>query len=395
MNERNIKIINVEGRCMSVKKLKQTVLGVVTVSLFLACGVALADYSLNLTEGVTPTSHKVYELHMTILYIVTVIGIAVFSVMCWSIFHHRKSKGAVAEQFHHSTVAEITWTIIPVLILVVLAVPATKTLVFMEQTGDAEMTLKATGYQWKWKYDYLEEGISFFSALHQDSNNARQRSSAIDPNAIENYLLEVDNPLVLPVETKIRILTTAADVIHAWWVPALGWKRDAIPGFINDNWTYIEEPGIYRGQCTELCGKDHGFMPIVVKAVSKEEYAAWVEEKKAEQTIAAASSDREWSMDELMEKGGTVYAATCAACHMANGEGLPGTFPALKGGVITTGPLAGHLDRVINGKAGTMMVAFGGQLSDAELAAVITFERNSWGNDSGDVIQPSDIKAAR
>ncbi|GJM04719.1 MAG: hypothetical protein DHS20C09_07100 [marine bacterium B5-7] len=229
---------------MSVDKLKRTVLGLVTVSLFLMSGAVLAEYPLNLTEGVTPTSQRVYDLHMDIFYIVTVIGIAVFSVMTWSIFHHRKSKGAVAAQFHHSTTAEVIWTIIPVLILVGMAIPATKTLVFMEKTGDAEMTLKVTGYQWKWKYDYLDEDISFFSTLSEEDNKARQRNSGIDPNTIENYLKNVDNPVVLPVETKIRILTTAADVIHSWWVPALGWKRDAVPGYINDNWTYIEEPGI-------------------------------------------------------------------------------------------------------------------------------------------------------
>ncbi|MCZ6804007.1 MAG: cytochrome c oxidase subunit II [Proteobacteria bacterium] len=354
-----------------------------------------------MTEGVTETSHRVYELHMLILYIVTVIAFVVFGVMCWSIFHHRKSKGAVAAQFHHSTKAEIAWTIIPILILVSMAVPATKTLIFMEQTGDADITLKVTGHQWYWKYDYLNDGIdnsledniSFFSRITQDSNDARQRDSGIDPNTVEHYLRNVDNPVVLPINTKIRILTTAADVIHGWWVPALGWKRDAIPGFINDNWTNIQEPGVYRGQCTELCGKDHGFMPIVVNAVTKEEYAAWVAEKKAEQAVADSGGDM--SMEELMAKGEKVYATSCAACHMANGQGLEGTFPALAGSPIATGPLAAHLDRVINGKAGTMMVAFGTQLKDAELAAVITFERNSWGNDTGDVVQPADVKKAR
>jgi len=387
---------------MSVDKLKQTVLAVLAVSLFLASGSALADYALNLTEGVTETSHRVYELHMLILYIVTVIGIVVFGVMCWSIFHHRKSKGAVAAQFHHSTKAEIAWTIIPILILVSMAVPATKTLIFMEKTGDAEITLKVTGYQWKWRYDYLNDGIddnledniAYFSAITQDSNDARQRDSGIDPNTVEHYLRNVDNPVVLPINTKVRILTTAADVIHGWWVPALGWKRDAIPGFINDNWTNIQEVGVYRGQCAELCGKDHAFMPIVVNAVTKEEYATWVAEKKAEQAVADSGGDM--SMEELMAKGGKVYATSCSACHMANGQGNDLLqAPALAGGSIATGPLAAHLDRVINGKAGTMMVAFGAQLKDAELAAVITFERNSWGNDMGDVVQPADVKAAR
>ena len=378
---------------MSVIKLKQTVLAVITVSLFLASGTALADYALNLTEGVTPTSHRVYELHMAILYIVTAIGVVVFGVMGWSIFHHRKSKGAVAHQFHHSTITEIIWTTVPILILVVIAVPATKTLIFMEQTGDAEMTIKVTGYQWKWKYDYLDEGISFFSALHQDSNEARQMDSGIDPNTVENYLLDVDKPLVLPVETKIRILTTAADVIHAWWVPALGWKRDAIPGFINDNWTYIEEPGVYRGQCTELCGKDHAYMPIVLNAVSKEEYAAWVEEQKAEQIEAASGSDREWSMDELMERGKVVYAANCASCHLAEGQGVEGIFPALNGSAMVNGPASEHVNIVLNGK--NMMPAFKAQLNDVDIAAAVTYERNSWDNSTGDVIQPSVVKIAR
>ncbi len=378
---------------MSVDKLKQTVLGLVAVSLFLVSGAVLAEYPLNLTEGVTPTSHKVYELHMIILYIVTVIGIAVFGVMAWSIFHHRKSKGAVAAQFHHSTTAEITWTIIPILILVGMAIPATKTLVFMEKTGDAEMTLKVTGYQWKWKYDYLDEGISFFSALSEEDNKARQRNSGIDPFTIENYLKNVDNPVVLPVDTKIRILTTAADVIHAWWVPALGWKRDAVPGYINDNWTYIDEPGIYRGKCTELCGKDHGFMPIVVHAVSKEEYAVWVEEQKAIQLAAADGANREWSKEELLEKGKSVYAANCVSCHQANGNGVEGLFPALNGSAIVNGSAAEMIDLILNGK--NLMPAFKEQLNDADLAAVMTHERNSWDNTAKDAIQPADVKAAR
>ncbi len=378
---------------MSVDKLKQTVLGLIAVSLFLVSGAVLAEFPLNLTEGVTPTSHKVYELHMTILYIVTVIGIAVFSVMAWSIFHHRKSKGAVAAQFHHSTTAEIIWTIIPILILVGMAIPATKTLVFMEKTSDAEMTLKVTGYQWKWKYDYLDEGISFFSALAEEDNSARQRDSGIDPATIDNYLKNVDNPIVLPVDTKIRILTTAADVIHSWWVPALGWKRDAIPGFINDNWTYIEEPGVYRGKCTELCGKDHGFMPIVVHAVSKEEYAVWVEEQKAIQLAAADGANREWSKDELLEKGKSIYSANCASCHQANGNGVEGLFPALNGSAIVNGPAKDMINLILNGK--NLMPAFKEQLNDTDIAAVITHERNSWDNTAKDIVQPADVKAAR
>ncbi len=387
---------------MSFNKLKQTVLGLIAVSLLLVSGVVSAGYgdTLNLIEGVTPTSQKVYELHMIILYIVTIIGIAVFGVMCWSIYHHRKSRGVTPATFHHSTAAEITWTIIPILILVAMAIPATKTLIFMEKTGDAEMTLKVTGYQWKWKYDYMEEGISFFSALHPDHNEVRKQGSGLDPNSVDNYLLDVDNPIVLPINTKIRIVTTAADVIHAWWVPALGWKRDAIPGFINDNWTYIEEPGVYRGQCAELCGRDHGFMPIVINAVSKEEYVAWVEEKKAEQEAAAASASKTFTKDELMSKGEQIYGTQCVACHQGEGQGIEGMFPALVNSAITTGPAADHIDIVLNGK--NLMPAFKEQLNDADLAAVITFERNKWGNYESttgnghtDVVQPADIKAAR
>ena len=385
---------------MSVDKLKRTMLGLLAVSLFFISGAVLADMPLNLTEGVTPTSKKVYDLHMTILYIVTVIGVVVFAIMAWSIFHHRKSKGAVPAKFHHSTFAEVTWTIIPILILVAMAVPATKVLIFMEQTGDSDITVKVTGYQWKWKYDYLDDGIdddkedsiSFFSAMDQASNDARQLGADIDPNTVENYLLDVDNPVVLPINTKIRILTTAADVIHAWWVPALGWKRDAIPGFVNDNWTYIEEPGIYRGQCAELCGKDHAFMPIVVNAVTQEQYAEWVDEKKKEQQAASAGADREWTKDELMEKGKAVYAANCSSCHMQEGQGVDGLFPALKDSAIVNGDAAAMIDLVLNGK--NMMPPFKDQLNDVDMAAVLTHERNSWGN-AASVIQPSDVKAAR
>ncbi len=379
---------------MSFRVVKSAVLSFVAVSLSLFCGFALAEsMPLNLTEGVTPTSKKVYDLHMTILYIVTAIGVAVFAVMCWSIFHHRKSRGAVPAKFHHSTFAEVTWTIIPILILVAMAVPATKTLIFMEQTGDSDMTIKVTGYQWKWKYDYLEEDISFFSTLAQDSNEARQRDAALRPEEVDNYLLEVDNPVVVPINTKIRILTTAADVNHAWWVPDLGWKRDAIPGFINDNWTYIEKAGTYRGQCAELCGKDHGFMPIVLKAVPQEEYVAWVKEMKGEAVADAADAVREWNMDELVAKGQEVYNKNCGACHMAAGEGVPGMFPALAGSAIANGPAEEFATQILNGK--NLMPPFKDQLNDAEIAAAMTFVRNSWNNTAQDSIQPIAVGAVR
>lgn len=363
--------------------------------LFWVGGMVYADWELNLTKGVTPISQELYDLHMIILYIVTIVGVIVFSVMAWSIYHHRKSKGAVAQQFHHNTVAEIIWTIIPILVLVAIAVPATKTLIYMEETGGADLTVKVTGYQWKWKYDYIEDELSFFSSLAKSSNDVRQLNSGLDPARVEHYLLDVDKPLVLPIETKIKILTTANDVIHSWWVPDLGWKRDAIPGFIKANWTYIEKAGTYRGNCAELCGKDHGYMPIVLKAVPKEEYRLWVAESKQAQIDALADSDREWAMDELMNKGEEVYNRTCAACHLVDGKGINGAFPALAGSAIAKGPIAGHMDIVLNGKSGTAMQAFSLQLNDAEIAAVITYERNAWGNDVGDLVQPAEVKAER
>ncbi len=354
-----------------------------------------ADYALNMTRGVTELSRDFYDLHMLIFWICCAIAALVFGVMFWSIFKHRKSQGAVAAQFHHSTKAELVWTIIPIIILVVMAIPATKALVKMESTGDADMTIKITGHQWKWHYEYVDAGFGFFSVLAADSNEARARGSGKNPYEVEHYLLNVDQPLVLPVGKKIRFLSTANDVIHAWWVPAIGFKRDAVPGYINETWARIDEPGLYRGQCAELCGKDHGFMPIVVKAVPEDEYYAWVEEALVAQVDASAGADREWSRDELMTKGEQVYGTFCVACHQPNGQGIPPAFPALAGSVITTGPVEQHLDRVMNGKPGTAMAAFGAQLNDVDLAAVITYERNAFGNNAGDAVQPAAIKATR
>jgi cytochrome c oxidase subunit 2 len=239
---------------------------------------------INMTPGVTELSEEHFDLHMIVLWICAVIGIAVFTVMFTSIVLHRKSRGHDAAKFSHSTKAEIIWTIIPVLILVGMAIPATKALVKMEDSSDAEMTVKITGFQWRWKYEYLDQDISFISSLDPDSNAARQLNSGIAPESIDNYLLEVDHPLVLPVGRKIKFLITADDVIHSWWVPALGWKRDAIPGFINEAWTNIEKPGTYRGQCAELCGRDHGFMPIVVVALAQDEFDAWANEQLAKKS---------------------------------------------------------------------------------------------------------------
>ena len=358
--------------------------------LMSAAGLADAAYDLNLPRGVTPISREVFDLHMLVLWVCVAIGIVVFSAMFYSIIRHRKSKGAVAAKFHESTVVEVLWTIVPFLILIGMAIPATKTLIAMEDTRNADVSIKVTGYQWKWRYDYLDDGVGFFSTLSTPKDEIFNRAEK-NPH----YLLEVDHPMVVPVNKKVRLLITANDVIHSWWVPVFGMKKDAIPGFVNEMWINVDTPGTYRGQCAELCGKDHGFMPIVVVAKEQPDYDQWLADQQQASAAAAADSDREFSKDELMARGEKVFTANCAACHQANGEGVPGAFPALKGGVIATGPVPGHLDIVLHGKSSTAMAAFGSQLNDADLAAVITYERNAWGNDTGDVVQPADVKAAR
>ncbi len=375
---------------IKIKKL----FSLIITALLLSPGITLAEYKLNMTEGVTSISRDAHDLHMLVLWIVTIVGIAVFGVIIYSLINHRKSKGAVAAQFHESTTIEVIWTIIPLVVLVLIAIPATKTLLEIEDTSNPDVTIKVTGWQWKWQYEYLDEGISFFSNLDVKSNEARQRNSGIDVKTVEHYLLNVDKPIIVPVGKKVRILTTSNDVIHSWWVPALGMKRDAIPGYINEFWTRIDEPGVYRGQCAELCGKDHGFMPIVVKAVTDNEYQSWVKEQKLAMAEAASGSDKTWSKDDLVKRGEQVYNTSCAACHQPTGMGIPGVFPALANSKIATGPAADHINIVLHGKAGTAMQAFGQQLNDADLAAVITYERNSWGN-AASVVQPADVKAAR
>ena len=376
---------------MSTKKTKHALRGLVALGTLLASHSALAEWGLNMTQGVTSISRQIWDLHMLVLWISVIIGIGVFGAMFYSIYHHRKSRGAKAATFHESTTVEVIWTVVPFLILVGVAVPATKTLLYLEDTRDADVNIKVTGYQWKWKYDYLDEDISFFSNLAPTSREAIEA----DPTQVEHYLLEVDNPIVVPVNKKIRWLITADDVIHAWWIPDFGVKQDALPGFINDAWAVIEKPGTYRGQCAELCGKDHGYMPIVVEAKSEADYLAWVADKKAAAAADAEAAGKTWTLEELMAKGETVHNTSCAACHQVNGEGLPGVFPAVKGSAVATGPIPDHVDILLNGRAGTAMQAFGAQLSDTEIAAVITYQRNAWGNDTGDVVQPTDIKAAR
>ncbi|MEX2499627.1 MAG: cytochrome c oxidase subunit II [Wenzhouxiangellaceae bacterium] len=272
-----------------MKRTNELIVGLAMVAVLTVITWGVFAVGDNMPAGVTPFSRDVYQLHMIVLGIVTVIGILVFAAMFTSIYLHRKSRGAESAKFSHSTRAEIIWTVIPILILVAMAIPATRVLIDMENTAGAELNIKVTGYQWLWQYEYLEDDISFYSALDRDSNAARQIGSGISPREVENYLLEVDNRMVVPTNTRIRILLTSADVIHSWWVPDLGWKRDAIPGMVNEAWTLIEEPGVYRGQCAELCGKDHGFMPVVVEAVSPEDYRAWVAEQTGDQTAAVAT----------------------------------------------------------------------------------------------------------
>ena len=352
---------------------------------------AHAEYGLNMPEGVTPISHQIYDLHMLVFWICVIIGVIVFGAMTWSIIFHRKSRGAVAAHFHESTMVEIFWTVGPLAILIGIAIPATGTLLDLEDAKtNADINLQVTGIQWKWKYNYIDEDVEFISSLAQSS-----RDVVKDPTGNENYLLEVDQPVVLPINKKIRFLFHSDDVIHAWWVPDLAVKQDVIPGFINDSWALIEEPGIYRGQCAELCGREHGFMPIVVEAVTQSEYEQWIAEKKAEAAAVAASAEQEWSMQDLLTKGETVYAGNCAACHGPTGAGIPGVFPAIANSPIATGDAAEHMNVVMNGKSGTAMAAYKTQLSDVDLAAVITFERNSFGNSTGDMVQPSVIKNAR
>lgn len=352
---------------------------------------ARADYTLNLMKGATKLSNDVYDLHMLALWICVAVGVVVFGVMFYSMYFHRKSRGHKAAQFHENATVEFIWTVIPTIILVAMAVPATTLMIEMDNTSEPEMSIKVTGWQWKWEYEYLDEGIHFFSSLDEKSNQARQTGSGIDPRSVPHYLLNVDNPVVIPINTRIRFLFTAADVIHSWWVPDLGWKKDTVPGFINEAWTLVEKPGTYRGQCAELCGKDHAFMPIVLIAKEKADYQVWVVEQKALALAEASAANKDWTTDALKTKGEAVYASNCASCHMADGVGMPGTFPAIKGSAIVNGDIDAQIDLMMTGKG--MMPAFGQMLSAVDFASVATFIRNGLGNSVGDAVQPSAIQA--
>lgn len=351
---------------------------------------AAEDMRLNLTKGVTDISNQVYDLHMIIFYICCVIGVIVFGLMFWSIFHHRKSKGVKPANFHESTKVEILWTAIPFIILIAMAVPATKTLIAMEDTSEADVTVQVTGSQWKWHYKYFDHDLDFYSLLATPMDEIKNKISKS-----ENYLLEVDRPLVIPVGKKVRFLITSDDVIHSWWVPEFAVKKDANPGFINEAWTKVNEPGIYRGQCAELCGKDHGFMPIVVIAKEQADFDAWMLDQVAKAKEAKAQEQKllamNMSMEELMSVGEKAYIANCAACHQVAGQGIPGVFPGLKNSPIALGDVKAHIDIVVNGKPGTAMQGYGKQLGLKDLAAIITYERNAWGNNTGDAVQASAV----
>jgi len=361
--------------------------------LFFSMPLLAQTEKYNMTRGATDISHQVYNLHMTIFYICCVIGALVFAMMFWSIVHHRKSKGAKAAQFHGSLKIELLWTAIPVVILVVMASPASKTLIAMEDASKADLTVLVTGSQWKWHYKYMEYPIEYYSMLatpRDQIDNLAEKT--------ELYLRDVDKPLVLPTGKKIRFLVTADDVIHSWWVPAFAIKKDANPGFINETWTKVDKPGIYRGQCAELCGKDHGFMPIVVDVRTPEDFDRWTTEQVALQAQAKAEAEKAaqqtQSMEELMALGQKVYETHCAMCHQISGEGLAGAIPALKGSAIATKDIPAHIHMVVFGKPATAMQAFGKQLTTSELAAVITYERNAWGNNTGELVQVADVVAA-
>ena len=368
-----------------------------TGMLFAGAALAVGDSpggpavnEINLQPPATAIAEELYHLHTFMLILCTVIFIGVFGVMFYSVFAHRKSKGYKAAHFHESTTVEIIWTIVPFVIVVLMALPATKTVIAMKDTTNSDLTVKVTGYQWKWNYDYVKgpgEGINFFSTL----TTPRAEVDGEAPKT-DTYLQEVDNPLVVPVDKKIRIITTANDVVHSWYVPAFGVKQDAIPGFVRDTWFKADKTGTFRGFCTELCGKEHAFMPVVVEVLSADDYAKWVDDQQKKMAAGADDPNKTYTLAELMERGGKVYAANCAVCHQPTGKG-GGAFPALDGSKVANGPIAQHVSIVLKGK--NVMPSWGPTLNDVEIASVITFERNSWGNHTGDILQPKQVADAR
>lgn len=364
------------------------------VSLLCLLPAASFAADIDLRPGVTDMSRRIQSLHHLSLTVCVVVGIVVFGAMLYSALAHRRSRNPEPAGFHHNTRLEIVWTLIPTMILVGMAIPATTTLMEIEDNSNADMTVLITASQWKWHYEYLEAGIGYYSNLATPQNQIDN----LEPKD-EHYLLDADRALVLPTNKKIRFLTTSDDVIHSWWVPDFAVKQDAVPGFINEAWTRLTEPGVFRGQCTELCGKGHAFMPVEVEVVPEEEFDAWIADQKLAMSLASeaavAAREKTWTMVELMDIGQDVFVSHCATCHQTTGLGQPGKYPALAGSPVTTGDVPAHLNRVMNGKEKTEMQAWAPQLTDLELAAVITYERNAWGNDTGNVVQPATIYAAR
>ena len=345
---------------------------------------------LNMPQGVTPISHDLYDLHMTVIAICAVIALIVYGFLAYIIVRHRRSRRTVSASFDENRKLEVTWTVVPFLVLVAMAVPATQVLRNMDDFDAADLTIKITGHQWKWQYQYLDHGIGFFS--HLSTPLAQIEGKAPKGSW---YLLEVDKPLVLPVKKKVRFLVTSNDVVHSWWVPALGVKRDAIPGFVYEAWARIEKPGTYRGQCAELCGVNHGFMPIVVEAVSESEFDAWLK-RVALESRRPAIAPGAWTMAIALERGQELYGRYCSACHKIDGSGLPPTFPSLVTSSIAVGsPVERHIELLLRGVPGSAMQGFAPQLDDEQLAAIITYERNAWGHDTGDLVTPEQVQALR
>ncbi len=355
-------------------------------------------WQLNMYQGVTPISKDIYSLHMFAMWVCAGIGVVVFSIMIYALIHHRKSRGYTPASFHDNTRLEIIWSVIPFIILVALAIPATRVLINLDDSSEADVTVKIVGYQWKWQYQYLDQGISYFSVLSTPYSQI-QNEKPKNPW----YLLEVDKPLVLPINKKVRFLVTSNDVVHSWWVPELGVKRDAIPGFMHEAWARIEKPGIYRGQCAELCGVNHAFMPIEVHAVTDEVFNQWVKTQSFDD-IAAAEKQLNTSEAKqpvltrkaLMTEGKKKYDIVCSACHQADGTGIPPLYPALKGSSVAVGhPISRHTDIILNGVPGTAMQPYRMQLTDEEIAAIVTYERNAWGNNTDETVQPADVAKVR
>ncbi len=360
---------------------------IVPLLLLSSCG-----NKINMPYGVTPISHDMYDLHMFIIYVCIGIAIFVYGLASYILFFHRKSRGAVASKTHGNTYLEILWTLIPVIILIIIAIPGTKVTAKIFNADKADINIKITGYQWKWRYEYLDYDIDFFSNL------ATPQDEILGKKVKDKwYLLEVDEPMVVPIHKKIRFLLTSNDVNHSWWVPDLGVKQDAIPGFINEKWAWIETPGIYRGQCTELCGVFHGFMPVVVKAVRQEEFDAWVKSHtKSPRNQDTAATDDKLDFPTIMERGKKVYDKYCVACHQADGKGIPPLFPALRGSSVAVGePISRHIDIILHGVTGSAMQAFADQMTDDEIAYVVTYERNAWENNTGDIITPEEVAKGR